>query len=93
MNQAVAKPRAVDPEMLDYHLELAHGILDTCYTRDSDTDELEPNPTLPILSDLEKVCDKKMKSLDKYLAKFVGDKNGKLYEEHVANESLIDITN
>ena len=93
MNSAFAKPKIVDPELLDYHLELAQGILDTCYTRDSDTDELEPNPTLPILSDLEKVCDKKMKSLDKYLAKFVGDKKGKLYEEHVANESLIDITN
>ena len=85
--QVDAKPKKIDPEMLDYHLELAQGILETCYTRDSDTDSLVPNPTLDILSDLDKVCDKKMKSLDKYLAKFVEDKDGKAYAEHVGNDS------
>jgi hypothetical protein len=82
-----AKPKKIDPEMLDYHLELAQGILETCYTRDSDTDSLVANPTLPILSNLEKVCNKKMKSFDKYLAKFVEDEDGKAYSEHVGNDS------
>jgi hypothetical protein len=89
---ADAKPKKIDPEILDFHLELAQGILETCYTRDSDTDSLVPNPTLPILSNLDKVCDKKMKSLDKYLAKFVDDKDGKAYEEHVANDSNFQVT-
>ena len=41
------------------HLTLAKGILETCYSRDSDTDNLIPNPTLPILSDLAKTCKRK----------------------------------
>jgi hypothetical protein len=82
-----AKPKKIDPEILDYHLELAEGILETCYARDSDTDSLVPNPTLPILSNLEKVCNKKMKSLDKYLAKFVEDEDGKAYSDQVGNDS------
>ena len=78
----------INPDLVDYHLNLAKGILETCYTRDSDTDNLIPNPTLPILSNLAKICEKKMKSLDDYLAKFVGDKDGKFYEENVANKSV-----
>jgi hypothetical protein len=66
------------PDILDYHLKLANGIVET-YTRDSDTDNLTPNPTLPILSDLKNTCDKKMKPLYNLLAKFVDDENGKLY--------------
>ena len=85
--QVDAKPKKIEPEILDYHLELAQGILETCYTRDSDTESLVPNPTLPILSNLEKVCNKKMKSLDKYLGKFVEDEDGKAYSEHVGNDS------
>lgn len=77
----------IGPEMLDYHLELAQAIVETCYTRDSDSDDLVPNPTLPILPNLENVCEKKMKSLDKFLAKFVEDKDGKIYAEHVGNDS------
>ena len=80
----------INPDLVDYHLNLAKGILETCYTRDSDTDNLIPNPTLPILSNLAKTCEKKMKSLDDFLAKFVGDKDGKIYEEHVANKSVSD---
>jgi hypothetical protein len=71
------------PDILDHHLKLANGIVETCYTRDSDTDNLTPNPTLPILSDLENTCDKKMKSLDNFLAKFVDDQNGKLYASYL----------
>jgi len=59
------------PDILDYHLKLANGIVETCYIRDSDMDNLTPNPTLTILSDLKNTCDKKMKSLDNFLAKFV----------------------
>ena len=88
INQTGAKAQKIDPDLVDYHLNLAKSILETCYTRDSDTDNLIPNPTLPILSDLAKTCEKKMKSLDSFLAKFVGDKNGKIYEEHIANESV-----
>lgn len=87
INQVGAKLQKVDPDIVDYHLSLAEGILETCYTRDSDTDNLIPNPTLPILSDLAKTCEKKMKSLDNFLARFVGDKDGKIYEEHIANKS------
>jgi hypothetical protein len=88
INQIDVYAQKIDPDLVDYHLNLAKGILETCYTRDSDTDNLIPNPTLPILSDLAKTCDKKMKSLDNFLAKFVGDKNGKIYEEHIANKSV-----
>ena len=88
IDQIDAKAQKIDPDLVDYHLNLAKGILETCYTRDSDTDNLIPNPTLPILSDLAKTCEKKMKSLDDFLAKFVGDKHGKIYEEHIANKSV-----
>jgi hypothetical protein len=81
-NQVYAK---IDPDILDYHLKLAKGIVETCYTRDSDTDNLTPNPTLPTLSDLKNTCDKKMKSLDNFLAKFVDDENGKLYASHLSD--------
>ena len=87
IDQIDAKAQKIDPDLVDYHLNLAKGILETCYTRDSDTDNLIPNPTLPILSDLAKTCKKKMKSLDDFLAKFVGDKHGKIYEE-LANKSI-----
>ena len=72
------------PDILDYHLKLANGIVET-YTRDSDTDNLTPNPTLPILSDLKNTCDKKMKPLYNLLAKFVDDENGKLYASHLSD--------
>jgi hypothetical protein len=85
--QVDAKPKKIDPEILDYHLELAERILETCYTTDSDTESLVPNPTLPILSNLEKVCNTKMKSLDKFLGKFVEDKDGKAYAEQAGNGS------
>ena len=88
IDQIDAKAQKIDPDLVDYHLNLAKGILETCYTRDSDTDNLIPNPTLPILSDLAKTCEKKMKSLDDFLAKFVDDKHGKIYEEHIANKSV-----
>jgi hypothetical protein len=63
--------KKIDPDILDNHLKLAKGIVETCYSRDSDTDNLTLNPTLPILSDLKNTCDKKMKSLDIFLTKFV----------------------
>jgi len=88
IGQIDAQAQKIDPDLVDYHLNLAKGILETCYTRDSDTDNLIPNPTLPILSDLAKTCQKKMKSLDDFLAKFVGDKDGKIYEKHIANKSV-----
>lgn len=86
--QVHAKVQNIDPDILDYHLKLAKGMLETCFTRDSETDVLIPNPTLPILSDLANTCDKKMKSLDTFLAKFVNDKNGKVYADHIANNSV-----
>ena len=82
-----AKLQKTDPEIVDYHLKLAQGILETCYIRDPDTDNLIPNPTLPLLSDIENTCQKKMRSLDNFLAKFVGDEDGKIYADHIANES------
>ena len=88
IGQIDAQAQKIDPDLVDYHLNLAKGILETCYTRDPDTDNLIPNPTLPILSDLAKTCQKKMKSLDDFLAKFVGDKDGKIYEKHIANKSI-----
>lgn len=88
IDQIDAKAQKIDPDLVDYHLNLAKGILETCYTRDSDTDNLIPNPTLPIFSDLAKTCEKKMKSLDNFLAKFVGDKDGKIYEKHISNNSV-----
>jgi hypothetical protein len=88
IDQIDAKAQKIDPDLVDYHLNLAKGILETCYSRDPDTDNLIPNPTLPILSDLAKTCEKKMKTLDDFLAKFVGDKHGKIYEEHIVNKSV-----
>jgi hypothetical protein len=86
-NQVYAKSSFLNPDLLDYHLKLARGMLETCYTRDSQTDNLVPNPALPILSNLGKTCDKKMTSLNDFLAKFVGDKDGKTYAGHLSNES------
>jgi hypothetical protein len=86
-NQVYAKSSVLNPDLLDYHLKLARGMLETCYTRDSQTDNLIPNPALPMLTSLAKTCDKKMTSLDDFLAKFVGDKDGKIYALHSSNKS------
>jgi len=84
---ADAEPQKINPEVVDYHLELAQGILETCYTRDPNTDSLIPNPTLPMLSDLASFCEEKMQSLDDFLAEFVDDEDGKMYAEHVESKS------
>jgi hypothetical protein len=84
---ADAEPQKVNPEVVDYHLELAQGILETCYTRDPNTDSLIPNPTLPMLPDLASFCEEKMQSLDDFLAEFVDDEDGKVYEEYIASKS------
>lgn len=86
-NQVYAKSSGLNPDLLDYHMKLARGMLETCYTRDSQTDNLVPNPALAMLSSLAKTCDKKMTSLDDFLAKFVGDKDGKIYAVHLSNKS------
>ena len=86
-SNASAKIQDIDPEVLDYHLRLAKGVLDTCYARDPDTGSLIPNPALDLLSKLASTCDKKMQSLDNFLAKFVGDKDGDLYLKHLSNSS------
>src|SRR6058998_1590765 len=78
VSEVTAKVQDIDPEVLDYHLKLAKGVLETCYARDSDTGNLVPNPALALLSKLASTCDKKMKSLDNFLAKFVGDEDGDL---------------
>jgi len=69
------------------HLKFAKGVLDTCYARDPDTGSLIPNPALDLLSKLASTCDKKMQSLDNFLAKFVGDKDGDLHLKHLSNNS------
>ena len=84
---ADAEPQKINPEIVDYHLELAQGILETCYTRDPNTDSLIANPTLPMLSDLASFCEEKMQSLDDFLAEFVDDEDGKMYAEHVETKS------
>ena len=84
---ADAEPQKINPEIVDYHLELAQGILETCYTRDPNTDSLIPNPTLPMLSDLASFCEEKMQSLDDFLTEFVDDEDGKMYAEHVETKS------
>ena len=84
---ADAEPQKINPEIVGYHLELAQGILETCYTRDPNTDSLIPNPTLPMLSDLASFCEEKMQSLDDFLAEFVDDEDGKIYAEHVETKS------
>ena len=83
-----AKSNSLNAEVLNYHLKLAKGMLETCFTHDSETDNFVPNPALPMLSDLAKTCDKKMKSLDNFLAKFVGDENGRIYAEHFSNRTV-----
>lgn len=85
---AVAQPQEVNPQVVDYHLELAHGILETCYTRDPATGSLISNPTLPMLSDLASFCEEKMESLADFLAEFVDDEDGEMYEEYVERESV-----
>jgi hypothetical protein len=80
---ADAEPQKINPQVVDYHLELAQGILDTCYSRDSDTHRWIPNPTLPMLSDLADFCEDKMQSLDDFLAELVDDEDGKMYAEYV----------
>lgn len=87
VSNASAKVQNIDPEVLDYHLKLAKGVLETCYARDPDTGNLVPNPALDLLSKLASTCDKKMQSLDNFLAKFVNDKNGDLYLKHSSNNS------
>ena len=84
---ATAEPQKINPQVIDYHLELAQGILDTCYSRDSDTNRWIPNPTLPMLSDLADFCEEKMESLDDFLAEFLGDKDGKMYAEYIESKS------
>jgi hypothetical protein len=84
---ADAEPQKINPQVVDYHLELAQGILDTCYSRDSDTNSWIPNPTLPMLSDLADFCEEKMQSLADFLAEFVDDEDGKMYAEYIENRS------
>jgi hypothetical protein len=79
--------KKINPEVVDYHLELAQGILETCYTRDPDRGSLIPNPTLPMLSDLADLCEEKMQSLADFLAEFVDDEDGKMYAEYIASKS------
>jgi len=84
---ADSEPQKINPEVVDYHLELAQGILETCYTRNPNTDSLIPNPTLPMLSDLADFCEEKMQSLADFLAEFVDDEDGKMYAEYIASKS------
>ena len=84
---AVAEPQKINPQVVDYHLELAQGILDTCYSRDSDTKSWIPNPTLPMLSDLADFCEEKMEALDDFLAEFLDDEDGKMYAEYIESKS------
>jgi hypothetical protein len=84
---ADAEPQKINPQVVDYHLELAQGILDTCYSRDSDTNSWIPNPTLPMLSDLADFCEEKMQSLADFLAEFVDDEDGKMYAEYIESKS------
>jgi hypothetical protein len=84
---ADAKPQEVNPEVVHYHLELAEGILETCYTKDPLTHSFIPNPALPIVSDLASSCEEKIQSLDDFLAEFVDDEDGKVYAEYIASKS------
>ena len=68
-------------------MELAQGILETCYTRDPDRGSLIPNPTLPMLSDLADFCKEKMQSLADFLAEFVDDEDGKMYAKYIESKS------
>jgi hypothetical protein len=76
-----------DPEVVQYHLKFAEGMLKTCYTKDPISRSLIPNPALSVLSDLATSCEEKMQSLDDFLAEFVDDEDGELYAEHIANRS------
>jgi hypothetical protein len=85
--RADAEPQEVNPEAVHYHLELAGGILETCYTKDPITHSFIPNPALPIVSDLASSCEEKMQSLDDFLAEFVGDEDGDVYAEYIESKS------
>ena len=87
MYHADAQPQEVSPEVVHYHLELAEGILETCYTKDPITRGLIPNPTLHILSDLASSCEEKMQSLDDFLAEFVDDEDGEAYADYKESKS------
>jgi hypothetical protein len=80
---AAAEPQKINPEVVDYHLELAQGILETCYTEDPHTGRLFSNPTLPMLSDLADFCEEKMQSLDDFLEELLDDEDGKMYAEYI----------
>ena len=80
---AAAEPQKINPQVVDYHLELAQGILETCYTEDPHTGRLIPNPTLPMLSDLADFCEEKMQSLDDFLEELLDDEDGKMYAEYI----------
>jgi hypothetical protein len=84
---ADAQPQEVSPEVVHYHLELAEGILETCYTKDPITHSFIPNPALPIVSDLASSCEEKMQSLDDFLAEFVDDEDGEAYAEYIESQS------
>jgi len=83
---ATAEPQKINPEVVDYHLELVQKILETCYSKDSHTNNWIPNPTLPMLSDLADFCEEKMQSLADFLAEFVDDEDGKMYAENIASK-------
>ena len=84
---ADAQLQEVNPEVVHYHLELAEGIVDTCYTQDPITQSFIPNPALPIVSDLASSCEEKMESLGEFLAEFVDDEDGRLYAEYIESQS------
>jgi hypothetical protein len=79
---ADAEPQKINPQVVDYHLGLAQGILETCYTEDPHTGRLISNPTLPMLSDLADFCEEKMQSLDDFLEELLDDEDGKMYAEY-----------
>ena len=83
---AAGEPQKINPQVVEYHLELAQGILETCYTEDPHTGRLILNPTLPMLSDLADFCEEKMQSLADFLAEFVDDEDGKMYAENIASK-------
>lgn len=83
---ADAQSQEVNPGVVHYHLELAEGILETCYTKDPTTQSFIPNPALPIVSDLASSCDEKMQSLEEFLAEFVDDEDGEAYAEYIESQ-------
>jgi hypothetical protein len=84
---ADAQSQEVSPEVVQYRLKLAEGILETCYTKDPTTRSLIPNPALPIVSDLANPCEEKMHALDDFLAEFVDDEDGEAYAEYKESKS------